>query len=231
MDTKRIKGLPVINLAGVKLGTIAGIYLDPATKRVVGFGLQANPGLPGVASTGLIDADDVHALGADALTLSDTTALRGTATSAQFTALVEMDELAKRQVVMDGGILVGQVAAIELDPETLRLARIEVSPGFFKSNKSIPAEQVISLGVDAVMVAVAAGAAPEAATPTTDDGARRGESVPAEPGEPASASDFRGDFATGAGGRLNAVAPDADTERAGGPVVVQEEDVAAARAG
>ena len=72
-----------------------------------------------------------------------------------------MDELAKRQVVTESGVRLGQIAGIEVDPRTLRLARIEVSAGFFKGNTAIEAEQVMSLGSAAIMVADAV-AAPEA---------------------------------------------------------------------
>jgi uncharacterized protein YrrD len=160
LDTKRIKGLQVITLAGVKVGAVDQIFFDPTTKRVAGFVLQADSTLPD-ASPRLVDAGDVHALGADALTLPDVAAVRGTATGAQLTALVSLDDLAKRQVVTEGGTLLGQIAAIELDPQTLSLARIEVSAGFFKSNKWIAADQVIGLGADAIMVADAL-ATPEA---------------------------------------------------------------------
>jgi uncharacterized protein YrrD len=95
----------------------------------------------------------VHALGADALTLSADAALRGTATGADLNALVSTDELTKRQVVTESGVLLGQIANIEFDPQTLQLARIEVSAGFFKSNTWIEAEQVTSLGSSAIMVA------------------------------------------------------------------------------
>jgi uncharacterized protein YrrD len=164
MNTKRIKGLQVITLAGVKVGAVDQIYFDPATKRVVGFGIQAEPWLPDDESPRLIDADDVHALGPDALTVPDA-AVRGTATGARLTALVELDEPAKRQVMTEGGILLGQVAAIELDPQTLQLARIEMSAGFFSSNKWILAEQVTRLGADAIMVADAIAAPGEEAAP------------------------------------------------------------------
>jgi sporulation protein YlmC with PRC-barrel domain len=172
MDTKRIKGLQVITLAGVKVGTVDQIFVDPATKHVAGFGLHADATLPDDAPAGFLDAADVHALGADALTLPDTTAVRGTATAAHRDTLIDVADLTKWQVVTEGGTLVGQIAAVELDPQTLHLARIEVSPGFFKSNKWIEAEQVTRLGPDAVMVADAI-AVPEAAMPPmeTTDGA------------------------------------------------------------
>jgi sporulation protein YlmC with PRC-barrel domain len=164
MDTKRIKGLQVITLAGVKAGTVDRIFFDPATKRVAGFVLQADPALPADASPRLIEADDVHGLGADALIVPDDGAIRDTQTGTPLATLVDMNELAKRQVVTNAGTLLGQVAAIELDPQTLRLARVEVSAGFFKSNTWIPAEQVVRFGADAVMVtdAIAAPGAPTA---------------------------------------------------------------------
>ncbi|MEA2525994.1 MAG: hypothetical protein QOF73_3221 [Thermomicrobiales bacterium] len=166
MDTKRIKGLQVITLAGVKVGAVDQIFFDPATKRVAGFVLQSDSTLPN-GSTRLVDAADVHALGADALTLPDA--------ASQLTELVQMDDLTKRQVVTEGGTLLRQIAAIELDPQTLQLARIEVSAGFFKSNKWIAAEQVTRLGSDAIMVADAM-AAPEVGPPV-EAASAAGESV------------------------------------------------------
>ena len=166
MDTKRIKGLQVITLAGVKAGTVDQIFFDPATKRVAGFVLQADSARPADVSPRLVEADDVHALGADALVVPDDGAIRDPQTGTPLATLVDMDELATRQVVTEGGTRLGQVAAIELDPQTLQLARVEVSPGFFTSNRWIPATQVIRFGADAVTVADAIAAPAETtATP------------------------------------------------------------------
>ena len=98
MDTKRIKGLQVVTLAGVKVGSVDQIFFDPTTKRVAGFVLQADASVPD-GSPRLVDAGDVHALGAGALTLPDATAVRGTAAGGRLTELVQMNDLAKRQVV------------------------------------------------------------------------------------------------------------------------------------
>jgi uncharacterized protein YrrD len=175
MDTKRIKGLQVITLAGLKVGAVDQIFFDPTTKRVAGFVLQADSTLPD-GSPRLVDADDVHALGADALTLPDAAAVRGTAAGSQLTELVQMDDLAKRQVVTEGGTVLGQIAGIDLDPRTLQLARIEVSAGFFKSNKWIAADQVTRLGTDAIMVADDI-AAPDEMTPPVESAVAAGAPV------------------------------------------------------
>ncbi len=152
MNTKRIKGLQVLTLAGTHVGAVDQIFFDPTTKHVAGFVLQADPTLPDTAQQ-FIAVDNVHALGADALTLSNAAAVHGPATSAPLGELVERDDLAKRQVMTEGGAVLGQVAAVEVNPQTLALARIEVHAGFFKSNTWITADQVTQLGTDAIMVA------------------------------------------------------------------------------
>lgn len=154
METKHIKGLPVIDLAdGVTQGTIERIYLNPTTKRVVGFGILADPDEPTPSSSLLVDTASVHTLGTDALTLTNTDAVRGTVTRDQLETLVEIDQLTKRQVVTETGIVLGQVVTIDLDPVSLEVERIELSPGFFKSNQWIPTEQIMRLGADVVVVA------------------------------------------------------------------------------
>ena len=174
MDAKHIKGLRVIDLAdGVTLGTIDQIFLDPGTKRIVSFGLSADPeGLDRSQPRQVIAADAVRTLGADALTVASppTGAVRSTPTSDRPTTLVEIDDLIKRQVMTESGTLLGEVAAAQVVPETLQLARIEVSPGFFKGNRWFPAERITRLGGDVVVVAEAvAASADEAAAPPTGE--------------------------------------------------------------
>lgn len=170
METKHIKGLRVIGLRdGVTLGTIERIYVDPATKHLIGFGLMADPTGPTPASSLLVDAADVHTLGADALTLTDTEAARGTKTSEQLATLVEVDELTKRQVMTEQGVVLGEVVTVDLDPQRLQLARIELSPGFFRSNQWLPADQITRLGTDVVVVAEEVAASTDATMPPVAD--------------------------------------------------------------
>ncbi len=156
MNTKQIKGLAVISIAdGTKLGSINHLFVDPAGKRVVGFSVGSGHGLLShEPDQGLIvDAGDVHSLGPDALTLTDASAARGESTNTAYSGLVDADQLTKRKALTEGGTLVGQVASLEFDPVTYRLTGIEVSPGFFKSNRMIPIEQVTNIGEELVKVA------------------------------------------------------------------------------
>ena len=162
MESKRIKGMQVMTLAGTRVGVVGQLFFDPATKRVAAFVLRVSPEHPDAAAP-IVDVAAVHALGTDALTLSADPALRGASTSVDLNALVSTDELTKRQVMTESGILLGQVAGIEVDPQTLQLSRIEVSAGFFKSNIEIEAAQVTSLGSAAIMVADAIAATDAAA--------------------------------------------------------------------
>jgi sporulation protein YlmC with PRC-barrel domain len=164
MDTRRVKGLQVITHEGSRVGTVEQVFFDPATQRVAAFALEADPERADAAAS-VVDAAAVHALGADALTLAADPGPGGASPGIDLNALVSMDELAKRQVMTESGVRLGQIAGIEVDPQTLRLERIEVSAGFFKGNKAIEAEQVTSLGSSAIMVADAladALAAPDA---------------------------------------------------------------------
>ena len=165
MNSKNLKGLAVISIAdGEKLGTLDRVYLDPTAKRVVGFAVK-HGGLFAGGELGLIDVDDVHALGQDALTLADKGAVRGDRTRARLDQLVDLDELVKHRAVTEGGTFVGQVTGVEVDRTSFHLAELEISPGFFKSNKLVPVGQVVSIGHDLVVVADAV-CAPEGAAPT-----------------------------------------------------------------
>lgn len=156
MNSKHLNGLTVISIAdGEKLGAIERIHIDPAEKRIVGFSLKHHPGLLGLdpaEQPELIDVDDVHALGPDAMTVTDKSALRGDQTRARYDTLTDLEELSKHKVVTEGGTYVGQVASADLDPTSFRLERIEVSPGFFKSHVEVPIDQVINIGGELIVV-------------------------------------------------------------------------------
>ena len=157
MNNKQMNGIAVITIAdGKKLGTVDTVRFDPASRRVVGFAVRAEGSGPLSGNpnpVGTVDAGAVHSLGPDALTLADASALRGGTTADGGDALIDLDALTKRKTVTEGGTFVGQVAAIDVDERTFQLRSIEVSPGFFKGNKTIPAAQVVSIGDDVLVVA------------------------------------------------------------------------------
>lgn len=156
MNSKQLKGLAVISIQdGEKLGTIDRVFIDADAKKVVGFGVGQGGGLLPMAESSepeLIDVDDVHAVGHDAVTLADKGAIRGDQTRAQLEGLMELDELIKLKVVTEGGTVVGEVASVEINDRGFAFRELEVSPGFFKSNRHLPIREVISIGLDLVVV-------------------------------------------------------------------------------
>ena len=152
VDTKNLKGLSVISIDdGAKIGVVEKTYLNPVKRQIVGF-IVGNGGLFG-GTAGVLDASDVHSIGPDAITVNSRSAVRADAALVgQDAHLIDFDQLNSLNVMTEGGTAVGQVAGSEFDPSTLKLTAIEASPGFFKSNKTIPIDEVVSIGTDVVIV-------------------------------------------------------------------------------
>lgn len=158
MNSKDIKGLAVISIAdGEKLGTIDQVLVDPVAATLVGFTVRHNAtGIIPIpidsAEEDVIDVDDIHALGKDAVTLNDKSAIRGDQTRRQMDSLMGLDDLSDLKVVTEGGTYIGDFASAEIDETTFKLTEFEVSPGFFKSNRHIPVGQVVNIGPELIMV-------------------------------------------------------------------------------
>jgi uncharacterized protein YrrD len=155
MKNNQIKGIGVISIAeGKKLGTIARSYFDPESRRVVGFVIHQGGGILSTEPDrhGIVDVSEVHSLGPDALMVEDESAFHGEETSERYAELLDLDELMARKVVTEGGTQVGDIAALDFDERTFALRAVEVSPSFFQSNREIPADQVVSIGGDVLVV-------------------------------------------------------------------------------
>ena len=158
VSTRLVKGTAVVSITdGTKLGTVDHVYLDPASKQIVEFTFHTG-GFLGGRSSGVVDVSDVHSIGQDAVTLADASAVRsGVAVNPRCGDLVDLEELLKRKVMTEGGTYVGQVAAVEFGQDSHRLLRIEVSPGSFKHHETIPAEEIVSIGAELVVISDAIG--------------------------------------------------------------------------
>lgn len=152
MSTKLVKGTAVVSLAdGSKLGTIDKVYLDPERKEIAGFSFHQG-GFLG-KTTGMVDASDVHAFGADAVTVADPSVVRSElAIGSRRDALVELESLLKRKVLTEGGTYVGQVVSVRFGHDSHCLTAIEVSQGFFQENRVLPVEVVEQIGAELVVV-------------------------------------------------------------------------------
>lgn len=155
MKNSHLKGIGVISISeGKKVGTIDRAYFDPERRSVVSFVVHEGGGMLSAEPdrSRIVDASDVHSLGPDALMIQDESALRGDELTTPDADLMELDELATRKVVTEGGTRVGDVAAIDVDEQSFALRSVEISPGFFQTNRTIPADQVVSVGLDVLVV-------------------------------------------------------------------------------
>jgi uncharacterized protein YrrD len=153
MTLKDLQGMAVISIDdGTKIGTISRVYIDPEKRRLVGISVDPGSSLLEVDTTKLIDVSDIHSLGPDALTIDDASKVQGNETNARWMDLLDMDRMTNDKVVSEGGEAVGGVAAVEFNPQDFALTGIEVSPGFFKTNKLVPIDQVTTIGPDMIIV-------------------------------------------------------------------------------
>ena len=161
MDNRQARGLAVLSAAdGRRVGTVEGIFLDPDAKRVAGFSISGGERgrMPGSRRT--IDSAEVRELGSGGLTIDDATA-HGARVNSAYLSLVPLEDLAKRTVVTEGGAYVGRVVTVAFDERTFRLTQVEVCPGFLRGHRLVPADRLVRIGRDLLVVADAA--------PTSDD--------------------------------------------------------------
>ena len=182
MKAQQVSGIAVVSIgAGERVGSVSELLLDLDGKRVAAFVLGSGGGVTGslLSSTEpstprTLGADQVHAIGPDAITVQDASVIQETAAGEGLTPL---SELTKRKVVTEGGTFVGQIASIELDERSMRLTHLEVSPGFFKSNQLVEADQIITVGPEMVIVDNAVCADQNSADDLTSEGDAEGRFI------------------------------------------------------
>lgn len=154
-ETKLVKGTAVVSLGnGAKLGNVDHVFLDPERKRIVGFSFHQG-GLFGKTS-GVIDIDDVHGIGADAVTIDDVSAVRSELVlEAKGCELIDLDDLLGRKVITAGGSFVGKVAAVRFGESSHALVSLEVEEEDRKEHRQVPAERIEQLGSELIVVAEA----------------------------------------------------------------------------
>lgn len=153
MNSKQLNGLPVLSLeSGEKLGSLSRTYVDGPNKRIAGFAFTESGGFLQVESEPKVDASDVHTVGPDAIIIDSREAVKGATVNKRFPDFIVLDDLAHRPVMSANGTTLGQIASLDFDNHTFKLTEIEVSSGYFSSNRTIPIRQVITVGPDYVIV-------------------------------------------------------------------------------
>ena len=154
------KGTPVISLAdGSKLGTIDHVYFDPVGKAVVGFTFHQG-GLFNRGSSGLVEITDVHAFGADAVTITDVSAVRSELVVESYKdTLLDLEELLHRTVMTETGTQIGRVRAIQFGDASYQLSGLEVESPDAQRPVRISADRIQTIGAEMIITADAEPAA------------------------------------------------------------------------
>ena len=161
MSIPLAKGTPVISLAdGSKLGTIDHVYFDPAGKSVVGFTFHQGGGLFGRGSSGLVEITDVHAFGANAVTITDVSTVRSELVVERYKdTLLDLEELLHRTVMTESGVQIGRVRAIQFGDASYQLSGLEVDAADTHQPVRISADRIQTIGAEFIIIAVVESAA------------------------------------------------------------------------
>jgi len=154
MNSRDLTGITIVSIqGGQRLGHAIDLLLDPSGRSIAAIVVQTgNGGLLAIASseTSWLPAENVRAIGPDALTVDDATCLQEFAPDGE---TIRVSDLLKRTVVTEGGVAVGPIASLEFDEQRMTITALEISTAFFKSNRFISAEHLITLGPEFVVVA------------------------------------------------------------------------------
>jgi sporulation protein YlmC with PRC-barrel domain len=116
-----LAGRAVIDIdAAERLGTIDKLILDPDGRRVAGFVVVSGSGFPGNKEHMTVPASAIRAIGPDAVTVHQQTAVAG-ADMGRLETLPRGSDLIGRKVVSEEGRFLGKVSDVLIDRESGRI--------------------------------------------------------------------------------------------------------------
>jgi uncharacterized protein YrrD len=151
---QHMSGRPVISIeTGERLGTIDQIVLEPDGRTIAAFTVQSATGggilSPEQPTASWLLAEDIHAVGPDAITINTPDLLKETIERRDY---LLAGDLVHRKVMTEGGAMLGEVASIHFDQQSLQATGLEISKGFFKTNPIIGIDHVKNVGNELIMV-------------------------------------------------------------------------------
>ena len=158
-----MKGLPVITMAeGKQVGKVDDLVVDPERKAVRWLRLHRGGLLGGERLWVSVDA--VHGLGEDALTINAEADVLAPADASEVDALIKAKRpVIGNKVITENGERLGEVRDYEFAPDTFVLTSLSVPQGMnvVGPSLSIPADRVLTIGEDMIVVAADATMRPE----------------------------------------------------------------------
>lgn len=155
MDVKSLSGIAVVSIEdGEKVGTVDDVVFNLESRRVIGFRLGRTGLIRGGRS--VVSMSDVESVGSDAVMIRNRSMVRDEQNEREFADRPHLRELTSLRVVTQDGAYVGNLATVRFDPSNGSITHLEVSGGSLMSmlrrNREIPADVVLSMGTDVVVV-------------------------------------------------------------------------------
>lgn len=149
------KGTPVVSLdTGMTLGEIDSVFLDCEARRLVAFTFLRGNGLFGRRGAHIVEIDDIHAIGPDAVTLDDARVVHDLVVmDGKVHTLVELDQLVKRAVMTDGGSRLGHIVGLDFHPHTFRLTGLRLDDDGPEGERVLLETDIVSIGAQWIVVA------------------------------------------------------------------------------
>ncbi len=166
-SAKELKGLAIVDVKnGAKLGTADEVVVSPDDGRLLGFVMKG--GLFG-GSERIVETSDIRAIGADAITVEgEELAHTAEAAAEAFSQARASDRaLIGRKVVTQDGSLLGVVSDYHLDDAVRRVAALTIGGGMMGNGDAIPADRVVSVGPDVIVVSAAGSGGTDGPHPFT----------------------------------------------------------------
>jgi sporulation protein YlmC with PRC-barrel domain len=136
-----------------RLGTVAGLVVDPAGGRIASVRVGGGP-------AEFVSWEDLRGIGPDAVVVSADAALRMPRPGLEERAVAGHVDLLGKRVLTDAGEEIGTVADVEFDPETGRLTAVVVG------ERRLPGDGVRGVGPYAVVVRAGGVEEPPTAAPS-----------------------------------------------------------------
>lgn len=159
MDVSKLHDMAIVSIVdGARLGRIKDVLFDTSAGRAVA--LRAEHG----GQTFLVPLDQVKNIGADAVTVENSTVTQAVAKNGPYSALPGIKRLKALKVVNTAGDFLGTPATIEIDPSSGRLQGLTVHKGGILglggTTLSIAPEDIRGIGAELITVQAEPSAPP-----------------------------------------------------------------------
>ena len=159
-NAKDLQGLAIVDVqGGNKLGNADEIVVSPENGRLLGF-VMKRAGLL-TAKERIIEMRDVRNIGPDAITVEgDEVAHVSAAAQEGFQeARSGKRSLTGKKVVTQDGSVIGSVSDYTIDEQQARVTGLILSGGLFEKSDVVPADRIVSVGADVIVVSEAGSGA------------------------------------------------------------------------